>query len=415
MLIYQLFIFLYSVGTRLAAIWNPKARAWINGRVGLMKKIEGSLEGNEGKKRIWMHCASLGEFEQGRPLLESLRKEYPQSFILLTFFSPSGYEIRKDYPIADYVSYLPPDSLLNVSRFIEIVNPDLAIFVKYEYWLNYLRIIRKKGIHLIMISAIFLPDYVFFKWYGGIWRNSLSSINHYFVQNVYSGQLIASLGIRNYSITGDTRFDRVISISENFQEIPLIKSFCGSGFVVVAGSTWPEDEEVWSHLANSRNDVKFIIAPHELYEDHLRSIEKLFHHMIYYSELEGGISAGDANVLVIDNFGLLSRLYYYAHISYIGGGFGNGIHNILEAAVYGKPLIFGPVFQKFQEANDLLESGGAETVESAIELEKIFGQLYGNHKEREERGKESADYVHKKAGATGKIMQYIQENRLLTS
>lgn len=415
MLLYDFSIFLYSAAVRLVSLWNPKARAWLEGRKGLFSKMEKALQDTGEKKRIWMHCASLGEFEQGRPVLEALRNQYPGACILLTFFSPSGYEIRKNYPLADHVFYLPADTKMNAKKFYDIVKPDLVIFVKYEYWLNHLFTLKENGVPVLMISAIFRKDQVFFKWYGGQWKKALSVFRHFFVQNAESRDLLASSGIDQVSITGDTRFDRVISITENFEELPLIKKFCSSSFVIVAGSTWPEDEEVWTHLVRTRKDTRFIFAPHELYDDHLKSIERLFPGRILYSELEKGISSDESNVLVIDNFGILSRLYHYAGICYIGGGFSNGIHNILEAAVHGKPLIFGPAFYKFQEALDLLERGGAETVESAVELEKIVAQWLNDPVERIERGKVSSDYVKSKAGATKRIIGFIQENRLLTS
>lgn len=255
----------------------------------------------------------------------------------------------------------------------------------------------------------------FFKWYGGIWKKILQSFTHFFVQNEESAKLLASAGIANHSITGDTRFDRVLSITTNFEPLPLIEKFCHRQFCIIAGSTWPEDEEVMAHLVNTRKDISFILAPHEVYEDHLKSITKLFPQRILFSDLFDGAEVGDSNVLVIDNIGMLSRLYHYGNICYVGGGFSNGIHNILEAAVHGKPLLFGPAFYKFQEAVDLLELGGAETVESAVELEKIVTQWLASPVERQERGTVSAQYVNGKSGATEKIINYIQENRLLTN
>ncbi len=415
MLLYNLSILLYSVALRLASLWNPKARAWTEGRKDLLNRMEEAMKDIGSRKRIWMHCASLGEFEQGRPVLEALRHQYPDAYILLTFFSPSGYTIRKNYGHANNVFYLPVDTVSNANRFHDILKPDLAIFVKYEYWLNHLRIMQKNNVPVLMISAIFRSNQVFFAWYGTWWKKALTAFRHFFVQNEESGVLLTSVGINSYSITGDTRFDRVISITENFQELPLIKKFCKTPYTIVAGSTWPEDEEVWTHLVRTRKDISFIFAPHELYEDHMKSIERLFPHRLLYSELSEGAEMLDSNVLIIDNFGMLSRLYHYATICYIGGGFSNGIHNILEAAVHGKPLVFGPAFYKFQEAVDLLELGGAETVESAIELEKVIGQWLNNPVEMAERGKVSADYVSERAGATKKIIRYIQENRLLTS
>ena len=415
MLLYDLFILLYGVALRLAALWNPKARAWVDGRYGLLDRLEKDMASIGTRKRIWMHCASLGEFEQGRPVLEALRQEYPDSFILLTFFSPSGYEIRKNYALADYICYLPVDTPINAQRFNKIFPPNLAIFVKYEYWLNHLRVMQKNKVPVLMISAIFQPHQIFFKWYGGNMKKALKGFEHFFIQNTESADMMRSIGIDSFSITGDTRFDRVISITENFQEIPLIKKFCNTPFVIVAGSTWTEDEEEWTHIVRTRKDISFIIAPHELYDDHLKGIEKLFPGRILYSDLVKNNASSESNVLIIDNVGMLSKLYHYATICYVGGGFSNGIHNILEAAVHGKPLIFGPAFYKFQEAVDLLELGGAETVDSALELENIVTQWLSNPIEIKERGEVSANYVRERAGATKKIMSYIQENRLLTN
>jgi 3-deoxy-D-manno-octulosonic-acid transferase len=415
MLLYNLSIWLYSAALNLASLWNPKAKAWVDGRKGLLDRMEVAFSEIKGRKRIWMHCASLGEFEQGRPVLEALRNQYPDAYIMVTFFSPSGYEIRKNYPVADHVFYLPVDRPSNARKFIDILQPDLAIFVKYEYWLNLLRVMKKKGIPVLMISALFQHKQIFFQWYGYWFKKALKGFRHFFVQNQESSTLLSSAGIHSFSITGDTRFDRVLSITENFTELPLIKNFCNTAFAIVAGSTWEEDEEVWTHLVRTRQDIRFIFAPHELYKDHLKSIERLFPRRILYSELAEGIDVADSNVLVIDNFGMLSRLYHYGTICYIGGGFSNGIHNILEAAVHGKPLIFGPAFYKFQEAVDLLELGGAETVESAIELEKIVAEWLTNPVEMAERGTVSSDYVKERAGATKKIIRYIQEKRLLTS
>ncbi len=415
MLLYHLSILLYSAGIHIAGLWNPKARAAATGRDGWYGKLGAALNPVTGRKRIWMHCASLGEFEQGRPVLEILRQQYPDSFILLSFFSPSGYEIRKNYPLVDYVFYIPFDTPSNARHFYQLAKPDLAIFVKYEYWLNILRYMHKKHVPILMISAILKPGYVFFTWYGSIWKKTLHTFRHFFVQNKESGELLKSAGIDSYSINGDTRFDRVLSITRNFEPLPMIEMFCRRKFCIVAGSTWPEDEEVLVHLVNTRKDISFIIAPHELYEEHLKAIAKLFPERMLYSDLANGDAMSDSNVLVIDNIGLLSKLYHYATICYIGGGFSNGIHNILEAAVHGKPLLFGPAFYKFQEAVDLLELGGAETVESALELEKIITQWLSSPVELEERGKVSADYVSGKTGATEKIISFIQENRLLTS
>jgi 3-deoxy-D-manno-octulosonic-acid transferase len=373
------------------------------------------LENASGKKRVWIHCASLGEFEQGRPVVEEIRKNNPDVFIVLSFFSPSGYEIRKNYDQADVVVYLPPDTGSNAREFLNIVDPQLVIFVKYEYWLNYLEEMYARKIPMLMVSAIFRPGQVFFRWYGQRWKNVLRKISHFFVQDPDSAVLLERAGVNHCTLSGDTRFDRVIAIADKFSPIDIVEKFCGDANVVVAGSTWEEDEEVWDHYSNIHPETKFIIAPHEVYEGHLRSIEKLFKGSTRYSSLLKGEASANGHVLIIDNIGMLSRLYHYADITYIGGGFGSGIHNILEAAVYGKPVIFGPEYGKFREAVDMLEMGAAFTVSSALELEKTASALFQNEALRHEAAEKAIQYVRSRSGATAKIMAYIQENRLLTS
>lgn len=412
---YSLAIHLYSLAIQLVSLWNPKARLWVTGRKEWRTRYIDLMSGAAGKKRVWVHCASLGEFEQGRPVIEALRKSYPEVFIVLSFFSPSGYEIRKNYEQADAVLYLPADTVSNARDFLQIVQPSLAIFVKYEYWLNYLEEMHARRIPVLMVSAIFRPEQVFFRWYGARWRQVLQKISHLFVQDEQSGELLRNAGITHYSISGDTRFDRVISIRDQFSPIPMIEKFCAGSRVVVAGSTWEEDEEIWDHYSNVHPETRFIIAPHEIYEGHLKTIEKLFKRTIRFSEYSKSGDSGDANVLIIDNIGMLSRLYHYAYITYVGGGFGAGIHNILEAAVHGKPVIFGPEYEKFREAVELLDMGAAFTVSSALELEKIASELLEDDLMREDACRKALQYVGSMAGATEKVMIYIQEKRLLTS
>ncbi len=368
-----------------------------------------------GKKRIWVHCASLGEFEQGRPVIEEIRKSYSDVFIVLSFFSPSGYEIRKNYDQADAVVYLPPDTVSNARQFLDIIEPELVIFIKYEYWLNYMELMGSRKIPVLMVSAIFRPGQVFFRWYGQRWKSLLHKISHFFVQDPRSAELLERAGVQHFTLSGDTRFDRVITIRNKFEPVEAVEKFCGNAKVVVAGSTWEEDEEVWDHYANIHPETIFIIAPHEVYEAHLRQIGKLFRDNTRYSLLLAGHTNGNAHVLIIDNIGMLSRLYHYADICYVGGGFGNGIHNILEAAVHGKPVIFGPEYEKFREATDMLELGAAFTVSSALELEEIASKLMNNDDLRKSAAEKALQYVESKAGATEKIMAYIQEKRLLTS
>jgi len=392
-----------------AALFNPKAKKWVVGRKGIFQKLESAVGGQ--KNIIWMHCASLGEFEQGRPLLEKLKADptFKHAKFLLTFFSPSGYEIRKDYKGADWVFYLPMDGSRNAKRFLEIVNPSLVIFVKYEFWYYYLKKIKYRNIPLILVSALFWKEMSFFKWYGAMQRKMLSRFDHLFVQDQTSKQLLDDIGLSSItSISGDTRFDRVIDIAESAEPLPLIEQFTSGNKTIIAGSTWPEDEDVLKLSINAVNDasLKLIMAPHEISEKHIASMTELFPGSIRYSQL--GTNAG-SNVLIIDNIGLLSRLYKYATITYIGGGFGKGIHNTLEAAVYAKPVMFGPVFHKFKEAADLIKKGGAFTISSADDSIKVISQLLTDDKKLNESGKSSGDYVYSNRGASNRIIQFLKE------
>lgn len=366
-----------------------------------------------------MHCASLGEFEQGRPLLEAIRAEYPSIIIVLTFFSPSGYEIRKDYKGADYIFYLPMDGMFNAKKMVDVINPSLVLWVKYEYWYYYLNEFKRRNIPVLMVSGIYREDQAFFKWYGAIWKKMLECFTWFFVQNENSKVLLNELGFsNNVSIAGDTRFDRVIEIAEKFEPLPLIEKFCGISKVVVAGSTWEEDEAEWTHYVKAHPQVKFIIAPHEIDSENLKDVKKEFPNSIFYSELKTLTDEIDNNihVLIVDNIGMLSKLYRYAHITFVGGGFDDdGIHNVLEAAVYGKPVIYGPNYEKFSEAIELIECGAGICINNALELEKIMGELWHNENLLKEKSEAAKKYVYSKAGATKKIMEYIQANRLLTN
>jgi 3-deoxy-D-manno-octulosonic-acid transferase len=466
---YHISLWLYVAGIHLIARWNPKAKRWLEGRKGIFSRIQTDLAAG-GKDRatagaadmatndgtdatgvvepgpgglagakdggdtgdgsatpvIWMHCASLGEFEQGRPVLESLRLKYPGCRVVVTFFSPSGYEVRKDYEGADHVWYLPMDSRKNARRFIELVKPGLVLWVKYDYWYYYLSELKKRNIPAILLSAAFRPEQPFFKWYGRMHRYMLECFTHLFVQSESSEKLLAGLGLsENVSVSGDTRFDRVIEISRQSDPLPLIEAFCGENTVIVAGSTWEEDEEELDHFANTHPEIRFIIAPHEIGEERLREVERLFRYCIRYSQWvreqgqTGRMKAGNQpppNVLIIDNVGLLSRLYRYARITYVGGGFGDdGVHNVLEAAVYGKPVVFGPVIEKYFEAVELADCGGGIVIDSALEAESVFNRLLSNPEEYRLTCEASRDYVQTRKGATGKITGYIQEKRLLTN
>jgi 3-deoxy-D-manno-octulosonic-acid transferase len=444
-IVYHVFLFLYKTGIRLIAPWNRKARLWLEGRRGLFGQMREELmlrssdgRGHASGKRpvIWMHCASLGEFEQGRPVIEELRQVMPECSIVLSFFSPSGYTTRKGYAGADHIFYLPLDSPRNARTFIDLVQPDLVLWVKYDYWYYFLVELKKRKIPVLLISGVFRPDQPFFHWYGRLHRYMLECFTHLFVQTEASRSLLERLRLADrVTVSGDTRFDRVIGIAgEGGREpLALIASFCGDRPVIVAGSTWEEDEEEMDHYANTHPELRFIVAPHEIGEDRMREIEGLFRHAVRYSVWEKGLGgpagrgtvgpAGglggawpEPNVLIIDNIGMLSRLYRYATIAYVGGGFGDdGVHNVLEAAVYGKPVVFGPVIEKYIEAVELVEGGGGLIIDSALEAEKVFNRLLQNPEERREAGKAARDYVYSKRGATGRIMRFIQENRLLTS
>lgn len=417
-LLYNLFLTLYSVGVRVASAWNFKARKWIRGRKNIFNTINSRLQ-TSNSKPIWMHCASLGEFEQGRPLLEELKTKYPGQQIVLTFFSPSGFEVMKDYAGADHIFYLPMDSPANAQKFLDIVNPSLVLWVKYEYWFYYLDELKRRNIPVLLVSGIFRQSQPFFAWYGSIWKKMLGSFTHFFVQEEGSKQLLSKLGFNNnVSVNGDTRFDRVIEIADKYTPVPYITEFCGNAPVIVAGSTWEEDEIELLHFIKIHPAVKFVIAPHEINEENLNDVKEEFENSIFYSELEKtpNPKPQTTNILIIDNIGMLSRLYRYATVAYVGGGFGaDGVHNVLEAAVYGKPVVFGPVYEKFIEATGLVNAGGGISIDGPITLEENLNKLLHNEAERERMGKAAKDYVYAQAGASKKIIQFIQENRLLTS
>lgn len=406
---YNIFLFLFSLGIRLASLVDPKAKSWIRGR---KKFPELSSQG----PTIWMHCASLGEFEQGRPLLEALKSDYPQHRIVITFFSPSGYEVRKNYRGADAVIYLPMDSHRNAVRFLDMVKPDLVIWIRYEYWYHYLLEIKKRNIPLLLVSAVFRPDQPFFKWYGSLWRKILRSFTHIFVQNEESMKLLeARFGELPVSLTGDTRFDRVSDIAGQWTEVPGIRNFCLDKKVIVAGSTWEEDEEEWVHYVKAHPEIRFLFAPHLVDEGNIREVCGRFKGSIRYTDLVKQNNS-DANVLIMDNIGMLSRLYQYADITYVGGGFGgSGLHNILEAAVYGKPVIIGPVHEKHYEAGEMIAAGGAFSVRNALELEQLMDAMLQDQEKKAKAGLAAGDYVKQKRGATPRIMNHVREKRLLTS
>ena len=419
-LLYNIFLFFFKAGTHLASLFNAKAGKWVQGRKNIFEKLEKVIPA--GEKIIWIHCASLGEFEQGKPIMELLRVRHPSFRILLTFFSPSGYEAQKDYKGADWIFYLPVDGPGHAKRFLDIVHPCLVIFVKYEFWYYYLKKIRYRRIPLLLVSALFRKDMSFFKWYGGLQRKMLSRFDHLFVQNDSSKKLIDDLGLAAIcTVSGDTRFDRVIEIAGQWKPIPSIEEFMGNSKSLIAGSTWPEDEEVLqkAFLALQEPSLKLIIAPHEISEKHINDLEKLFPNSVRLSRLTTQDSRL-TTVLLIDNIGMLSRLYKYAYITYVGGGLRTmGVHNVLEAAVYFKPVLFGEYFRKYTEATGLVMTGGGLPFNNIKKdgslLKELIEVLIINKEEYNKRSRAAGEFVQHHQGATDKIIQFIQEKRLLTN
>ncbi len=405
--------FLYNFGLVLFRLlllivspFNSKAKLWIKGRQNILNRIADCLQ--EDERRIWVHAASLGEFEQGRSIIESIKKNYKEYKIVLTFFSPSGYEVRKDYEFADYIFYLPDDTPKKARQFVQIVKPELALFIKYEYWFNYLYNLKKKNIPSYMVSSIFRKDQIFFKWYGGWYKKMLKQITHFFVQNHESKELLKSLGFDNVTVSGDTRFDRVFEVSKQIIEYSVVEQFKNNRKILIAGSTWKADEEILLNYINSdKSDWKYIIAPHEINERNInrvkRSIQKK---VICYSEANES-TINEYDILIIDNVGMLSSLYKYGDLAYIGGGFGTGIHNILEAATFGIPVVFGPVYQNFKEAKDLIKLGGAFSVSNQAEFNKIIKELITSNQIIKEKGGICKTYIEKSKGATLKVIHHV--------
>lgn len=409
LLLYNAFITLYVAGIRMASAWNKKAALWVAGRR-LQASDLTALPINN-RRVIWMHCASLGEFEQGRPVMEALRGRNPDDYYIVSFFSPSGYEVQKNYRGADKVLYLPTPGKKQAEQFISAINPALVLWVKYDYWYHYLHALRRSGIPVLLVSAIFRERQPFFHWYGQLHREMLGFFQQLFVQDEESMRLVKSLDAAlPVTISGDTRFDRVVEIASTIAPLPLIERFQDGCPMLVAGSTWQEDEEELDHYCNVTPGLKTIIAPHHINEERLQEIEKLFRDCIRFSAL--GSVAGDQysnyRVLIIDNIGMLSKLYRYATLCYVGGGFGDdGVHNVLEAAVYGKPVIHGPVYEKYREAIELADAGGAFPIATALEFESLCDKLLKDEVFYKETCNASKQYVYANSGATGIIMEYI--------
>ena len=403
---YNLGLILYAWAVRLAALRHKKARLWIDGRRDLFRRMRETIDPEA--RIIWIHVASLGEFEQGRPIIENLRKTHPEYKILLTFFSPSGYEIRKDYKGADYLFYLPLDTSRNARRFLDIAHPEIAIFVKYEYWLNLLRELRRRKVRTYIVSAIFRRNSIFFRPYGGWWRQALETFDVLFVQNEESKELLASLGFDNVLVAGDTRFDRVAEITRTAKRIDIIDRFKGDSRLFVAGSTWGPDEELLVRLINDNPEVKFIIAPHEMDEGRIaRIIGEVRGGTLRYTQCTSRTGYGSRQVLILDTVGILASVYSYATWSYIGGGFGVGIHNTLEAATFGLPVAFGPNYEKFKEARDLVTLGAARSVTDYEQLRDWFTPLRDNEVFLQKTSRIAKDYTTRHQGATSIIIKTI--------
>lgn len=402
---YNLCMILYAAIVRAISPFNAKARLWSNGRRGMFERMCSTIA--KGDRIVWIHVASLGDFEQGRPLVDYVKEHYPDHKILLTFFSPSGYEVRKNYKNADYVFYIPADTKRNARKFLDIVNPEVVIFVKYEFWLNMLAELRKRNIRTFIASAIFRRNSIFFNPFGFWWRRALRCFDTLFVQDELSKSLLAELGVTNVVVAGDTRFDRVSAIAESAEKVAVVEQFKDNDRLFVAGSTWGPDEDILIPLINEHPDIKFVIAPHEMDE---ARIERILHDVkggaVRYTQLSAGDLA-DKQVLVLDTMGLLSRVYGSAEWAYIGGGFGAGIHNTLEAAVYGLPVAFGPKYRKFKEARDLIELGVGRSVTEEYELKAWFDELKNDADYLARLSAIAKVYVGKHRGATERVVDAI--------
>lgn len=401
--LYTFGIKFYSFVVSLFAFWNPKAKQWVDGRKNWKNKLE---DVNANDQWVWFHASSLGEFEQGRPLIESIKSAFPGYKILLTFFSPSGYEIRKDYAIVDKVMYLPADTPRNARLLIKHFKFKAVFFIKYEFWFNYIQILSKAQIPLYYIAVSFRADQHFFKCYGSWFRKHLKQVEHFFVQDNNAEKLLNSIGIKEVTVCGDPRFDRVAQIAKQAAKFPDVETFIGDRKLIIAGSSWPKDEQLLYPLLTSLpNDYCLIIAPHDVSKSHIKQIESALQVKAQlYSKND---DFGGSRVLIIDKIGMLSQLYQYAQIAYIGGGFGKAIHNIQEAVTFGVPVLFGPNYKKFKEAVDLVNSGGAFSINNAEELKSQLLKLITDNRFRQQAALVCRNYVDNQIGATDKIMNYL--------
>jgi 3-deoxy-D-manno-octulosonic-acid transferase len=405
--LYSTGIAFYTLMIRFAALFNTKAATWVKGRKGWKKELSEAFK--QGEQVLWFHAASLGEFEQGRPLIEAIRQNSPEIKILLTFFSPSGYLQQKDYSGADKVMYLPSDCPGNASFFVRTLRPAMAVFIKYEFWFNYMSALNKHDVPVFYISVLFRKEQVFFKWYGGWFRKGLLGVTHFFVQDQASADMLLQIDIDKVTVSGDTRFDRVADILTQKNENPDIKKFCEGHKVLVMGSTWPQDEEILSTIPKAFPDLKLIIAPHEVKEERVTQLISTMGVGVARYTRDDPAGWQDKKILVIDTIGVLSSIYRYAHVAYIGGAFGSGLHNIQEPAVNGIPVIFGPHYKKFREAVDLVGLGAAFTVSSKQALEDALGRLLEDESLYQSASETSRKYMLDHTGATEKIMDGLSD------
>ena len=415
---YNIAIYLYLTGVAILSLFNEKVRKMWRGEREAFSVLKKQVDPNA--QYVWVHAASLGEFEQGRPIMERIRRDHPEYKILLTFFSPSGYEVRKNYEGADIICYLPLDTITNARRFLRLIRPCMAFFIKYEFWYNYLHILKHRNVPVYSVSSIFRPGQIFFRWYGRQYGRVLKCFTRFFVQNEISRELLATIGITNVEISGDTRFDRVLQIRDAAKQPPVVEAFVKDApRVFVAGSSWPPDEEIFLRYFNEHKDWKLIIAPHVIGEDHLQQIEKLLEgrKVIRYTEAEKMLNAAasgekdsalnNSEVLIINCFGLLSSIYRYANVAYVGGGFGVGIHNLPEAAVWSVPVFFGPNNARFQEAQDLKQNGGGIEITSYEDFQSGMSHFIAQPETMKSQGEQAGNYVMGRSGATDKILASV--------
>lgn len=418
LIIYQLVVRFTAQFLRLIALFNPKIKLFVEGRKVVFHQLQEAITPSD--KTIWFHAASLGEFEQGLPIMEAIKKKYPSHKIVVSFFSPSGYEVKKSNTIADVTVYLPLDTKRNAHNFIKAVHPDLVFFIKYEFWPNYLNELQQLQIKTFLVSGIFRKNQAFFKWYGGFYRKALEAFSYFFVQNESSKILIQRLGYQNVMISGDTRFDRVMNILERDNSLDFMDEFCTTNSkIIVIGSSWPKDEEMLLNYINtSAENIKFVIAPHNIKADQIKNLKsQIRKKTILFSEKEEMLKqvqqykVEDFQVFIIDTIGILTKIYSYADIAYVGGGFGNpGVHNILEPATFGIPIIIGPNYSHFAEATALVNLGGCISIKNQNQLKEIIDELLQNEDERLEKGHICRTFVQMNAGATEKISNQISKN-----